>query len=453
MDDVGRYLWGTIFFILLTIIAMVFSSSETAISFISEGKLKKLSEEGSKKSASILKFKGNQFDFCLYLNTSAMFSTTAACLVGTYIYAPALQDLLENFIGSVSLANTLSIITLLLLLSFIAFVFGQTLPKKLALNKPESYAFRFIGTIKFLGYIFKPLTYLTIKTTKILSDLLGIDPNFKNIEFTEEEIRMLVDAGNENGTIKFSEREMINNIFEFDDRTVAEIMTHRTDIVAVEKNDGVTDVITAAIDEGFSRIPVYDDDIDDIEGIIYVKDFLALIGNDDVKTKKIEDFMRPVVYVPESARCRVLFKELKEKKTHMAVVVDEYGGTAGIVTMEDLIESIVGNIQDEYDEEEDEIKKLEENVYSLDGGLNLEAVEKLFSISLDPDEDTETVGGLIVNTLGRIPLEDEETTVVIGGIEFTVLQVEDRRVKRVRAVKLSENDFFEDDGDEISKAQ
>ncbi len=221
-------------------------------------------------------------------------------------------------------------------------------------------------------------------------------------------------------------------------------MTHRTDLVTVEKNVPLSEVIKLATEEGFSRIPVYDEVIDNIVGILYVKDLLSLLGTDDFETKQTKDFIRNAIYVPESTRCRMLFKEFKEKKTHLAVVVDEYGGTAGIATMEDLIESIVGNIQDEYDQEEEEIKKIDDSTYSLDGSIDIEDVEELFDINIVADEDTDTLSGFIVDTLGRIPLENETPSVTIENVEFTVLLVEDRRIVRVKARKLPPIEYVEE---------
>lgn len=192
---------------------------------------------------------------------------------------------------------------------------------------------------------------------------------------------------------------MINNVFEFDDRTVDEVMTHRTEICAVSKDDTVAEVLRAAIDEGFSRIPVYDDGIDDIVGVIYAKDLLVLAGCTDLEAHPLTSYIHEVIYVPESTRCRMLFRQFKATKRHMAVIVDEYGGTAGIATMEDLLESIVGEIQDEYDSEEEEVCRLENGNYSFDGGIPIEKVEELLDADLGADEDTDTLGGLVINLL------------------------------------------------------
>lgn len=441
MDDVGWYLWGTVLFILLTLIAMFFSSSEVAVVAMNESKLRRLSEDGNTKAKKLLKLKEHQFDFTLWASTSAILCMIGASCYGTFIFNKLTLTLIAGLFESQVIASYLAAIVTFLVVTFVVIVAGMTLPKKLTAHNPEKFAFQAVVPLEVFGYLFKPLTWLILKITRVCLRIFGVDPNAGNADITEEEIRMLVDAGNVNGTIELSEREMINNIFEFDDRTAGDVMTHRTDLWAVSKEDNLTEVIKIAIDEGFSRIPVYDEDIDDIVGIIYAKDLLCLIGENDLQEKRIEDFMRGVIYVPESTKCRMLFRQFTEKKTHLAVIVDEYGGTAGIVTMEDLLESIVGNIQDEYDKEDDEISKIDDNTYSLDGGILIDDVEHLFGLDLVENEDSDTLGGLIANTLGRIPSEDENPTVTIENVMFTVLLVEDRRIVRVKAHRMTKEEL------------
>lgn len=255
-------------------------------------------------------------------------------------------------------------------------------------------------------------------------------------EVLEEEIRSLVDEGEEQGYIEQQEREMIHNIFDFDGRTASDLMTHRTEVTAVELNDKISDVVYYAINEGFSRIPVYEGDIDNIKGVIYVKDLLCLVGCKASDDFKISDFIRNTIYVPEAVKCVDLFRTFKKEKIHLAVVVDDWGGTAGIITMEDIIESIVGNIQDEYDDEQEEIVCVDENTFLLDGGADLEEVEDALGIAFDADEYNDTIGGFVIETLGRIPDDGETPEVEAFGFRFTVLLVEERRVAKVKAERL-----------------
>lgn len=263
--------------------------------------------------------------------------------------------------------------------------------------------------------------------------------NKKNNLAIEDEIKLLVDAGNEQGRLEQDERDMINNIFALDELDAENIMTHRTDIVGLDVNDKIQTIVYLGINEGFSRLPVYENDIDNIIGVIYVKDLLCLIGCQNLDDFKIKDFMREIIYVPESTKCKDLFKTLSEQKLHMAVVVDEYGGTSGIVTMEDIIESIVGEIQDEYDDDEEEFSVIDENTVNIDGSADIKDVSRQLKTEFPKSNDYDTLGGMITDIIGRIPNDNEHPSAAINGWRFTVLSSEDKRITRVRAEKLPQN--------------
>ena len=257
---------------------------------------------------------------------------------------------------------------------------------------------------------------------------------------TEEEIKQLVD--DDNGELEMSQREMINKVFEFDDTTAGDIMTHRTDIIAVEDDKSIMDVVKAAIDEGFSRIPIFHEDLDNILGIIYVKDLLKFVGCEISKDEDIKAYIREPLYVPETIPCGRLFEKMTDTRIQLAVVVDEYGGTAGLVTIEDIIEELVGDIEDEYDEEDESIQKLDENTYIFEGVTDIENVEDALGISF-PDGDYDTLAGFVISRLGFVPTQNDVDAVVdYSGVVFTVLEVEDRRIEKIKASKsptLSEN--------------
>lgn len=257
---------------------------------------------------------------------------------------------------------------------------------------------------------------------------------------TEEEIKQLVD--DDNGELEMSQREMINKVFEFDDTTAGDIMTHRTDIIAVEDDKSIMDVVKAAIDEGFSRIPIFHEDLDNILGIIYVKDLLKFVGCEISKDEDIKAYIREQLYVPETIPCGRLFEKMTDTRIQLAVVVDEYGGTACLVTIEDIIEELVGDIEDEYDEEDESIQKLDENTYIFEGVTDIEDVEDALGISF-PDGDYDTLAGFVISRLGFVPTQNDVDAVVdYSGVVFTVLEVEDRRIEKIKASKsptLSEN--------------
>ena len=257
---------------------------------------------------------------------------------------------------------------------------------------------------------------------------------------TEEEIKQLVD--DDNGELEMSQREMINKVFEFDDTTAGDIMTHRTDIIAVEDDKNIMDVVKAAIDEGFSRIPIFHEDLDNILGIIYVKDLLKFVGCEISKDEDIKAYIREPLCVPETIPCGRLFEKMTDTRIQLAIVVDEYGGTAGLVTIEDIIEELVGDIEDEYDEEDESIQKLDENTYIFEGVTDIEDVENALGISF-PEGDYDTLAGFVISRLGFVPTQNDVDAVVdYSGVVFTVLEVEDRRIEKIKASKsptLSEN--------------
>lgn len=430
MDDgIGRTIGWCAAFLLLLILAMFFSASEFAIATCSRSRLRRLSEEGNLRARALHAMRERQPDLALWNGAGAVLCLLTGTAAGMAALAPWLEPLSGAFWGR---------LLTFVVICFLEITLGYVLPKKLVSCRPAGSAFPEAKLLRAAGWIFRPLTFLSLKTARLIVRLMGLDPNREAISVTEEEIRLMVDAGKDSGAIELSEREMINNIFEFDDRTAGEIMTHRTDISAVPADGTLADVLQIAREEGFSRIPVYEGGIDNIVGIVYAKDLLELIGCGEPEKKKVSDSMRSVVYAPESARCRMLFRQFKESKVHMAVIVDEYGGTAGIVTMEDLLESIVGSIQDEYDQEADQIERLGENLWAIDGSVPVERVGELLGAELEPEEDGDTLGGLITNTLGRIPEDGEMPVLTIGGVQFTVLAVSDRRIVRVRAQRLPE---------------
>ncbi|MDD2955048.1 MAG: hemolysin family protein [Oscillospiraceae bacterium] len=422
--------------VLLIAVNAYFAMSEIAIIGLNDARLKKQAEDGDKKSRRLLRLLEIPSRFLSTIQVGVTLSGLLASAVAADTFAGPMATALAFTGLSYAWLRTASLVVITILLSFFTLVFGELVPKRIAMKYPEKVAYAVCGSLAFLAAVEKPFVLLLSKTTDGIVRLFGINPHDDPEEVTEEEIRMMVDVGNERGVIEESDREMINNIFEFDDRTAEDVMTHRTEILGVEADeDTLDDVLKIAVEEGFSRIPVYEDTLDDIVGVLYAKDLLPYWGKSGTEELKIRDLMRPALYVPESNRCKDLFREFQEKKVQMAVVVDEYGGTSGIVTMEDLLESIVGNIQDEYDDEEEEVSRISDGVFTIDGSIDLEEVSRLLEIEIPEDTDCDTLGGLITDILGRIPGEDEHPSVTVDGVEFTVMQVEDRRIARVRAEK------------------
>ena len=284
----------------------------------------------------------------------------------------------------------------------------------------------------FAYYLLYPLILLERGLNALLRKALG--DSYRGA--AEEEILSLIDAGAESGELETSSAELISNVFEFDDLKASDVMTHRVNITAVAEEESLDDIVYLALEEGFSRIPVYRESIDNILGIIIVKDLLCLIGGGDIEKYTAKDFIREVAYIPESCSCSDAFKQLTENKSGMAVVVDEYGGTAGIITVEDITESVMGNIQDEYDDEEVKIKTIGKEKYEIDGECDPEDVLELFGYELPEDHEYDTIAGFVTDLLGYIP-EDvaKPPHADYEDVRFVVTGVDDNCISRIIAVR------------------
>ena len=432
MDDPGSLILKLVLLFVLILVNAFFAMSELAIISLNDNKIEKMAEDGNKKAKKIVKLTENSSKFLSMIQigvtlagflTSASASTTFAEMLTVRVMR-AWPMLPANII------NGVSVVAITIVTSYFSLVLGELVPKKIAMQASEKISFRIVGILLFFSQLFSPLVKVLAVSTNGVVRLLGFNPHADEETVTEEEIRMMVDVGGEKGVIEDVQKEMINNIFEFDDLDAGDTMTHRTDMVAVEVNDPLQEVIDASVENGYSRIPVYEDDPDNIIGIVYIKDLLEYVGK-KLPDKTLRDIMRKPLYVPESKVCGDLFKEMTEKRTQMAVVVDEYGGTAGIVTLEDIIEAIVGNIQDEYDDEDEEISKIDETTFTIDGVTNLEEVEELTGVEI-PEGSYDTLAGFIIKNLGFLPQEGEIYEVIYENLKFTVLEVDERRIEKVR---------------------
>lgn len=283
-----------------------------------------------------------------------------------------------------------------------------------------------------ISIITSPFVKLLTFVTNTISKIFGVGESDEG-EVTEEEIKMMIDQGEEKGTIKEEEKELINNVFEFNDITVSEIMRHRKDIFAVDINISNEELVQELIDSQYrySRIPVYDETIDEIKGILYIKDVMKNINNKDVKVK---DLVKDAYFVSQSRLINEVFKELQKHKMQMAIILDEYGGTAGIITMEDILEELVGDIYDEYDKEEKDFEKIDENTYILSGSMPIYDVNKLLDAKI-PEGDYDTISGYLQEELGRIPEDEEKPIIETDTVTYKIEQYEDKRIIAIKACK------------------
>ena len=433
MDDPGSIIFKLVLLFVLILVNAFFAMSEIAIISLNDNMIDKLAEEGHKKAKLIKKLTENPSNFLSTIQigvtlagflTSASASTTFAEMLADAVIKAAPQ-LPRGIIEGVS------VVVITVIMSYFSLVLGELAPKRMGMQKPEEIAYKVVGILLVVKKFTAPFVKILSLSTNAVVRLCGFDPNASDDVVTEEEIRMMVDVGEEKGVIENIQKEMINNIFEFDDIDVTDIMTHRTDMIAVEDTDSLEELVKLSIEHGYSRIPVYHEDQDNIIGVVYIKDLLKYVPDGLPEDESPKALMREAYYVPSSKNCGKLFNEMTENRIQMAVVVDEYGGTAGIVTMEDLVEAIVGNIKDEYDDEEEEIIEESENIFTIDGTTYIEEVNELVG-DIIPEGDYDTLGGFIISLLDFLPQDGDMNEVTYENLKFTILDVEDRRIGKVR---------------------
>ncbi len=436
MDDpgpTGNWLLHLLLLCALILINALLTASETAIITLNDNKIQKLAEEGHKKAKSVLKLTADPARFLatLQISTACMSFLTAAVAIDT-LTAPLTAWFLKLVPQATytALVQAAALVVIALLAACVSLVLGTLLPKRIAMQKAEPIAFAAVGLLRVVTALLRPTVWLLSAVTNLFVRLFGMDPHADEEEVTEEEIRMLVDVGEEKGVIEETQKEMINNIFEFDDIIAEEIMTPRVDVEALEADTSIEEALAIGIETGYSRLPIYEEDIDHTIGVLYMKDLLPYVGKLIPDMLSLRDFVRPTFFTPGTKRGGALFAEMTEKHIQLACVVDEYGGFAGIVTVEDLLESIVGNMQDEYDNEEEEITQLDENVFDVDGFCSIEEVNELLGVEL-PEGDYDTVAGFVLDQLGRIPEEDEHPVVEYDRLTLTVMAMDDRAIDRV----------------------
>lgn len=422
--------------ILVVLIALnaFFAASEIAFISLNDAKIEKQAKEGNKKAKQIEKMLKTPSKFLATIQIGITLAGFLSSAFASDAFADQLAPMLNNAIPSISLEiwRTISIILITIILSFFTLVFGELVPKRLAMKNYEKISFATIGIIRGISIVTAPFVKLLTSVTNWISKIFGVSESDEET-VTEEEIKMMIDQGEEKGTIEEEEKELINNVFEFNDITVSEIMTHRTDIFAVDINISIDELMQEIAKEDYknSRIPVYDETIDEIKGILYLKDILKNIHK---KSFKVKNIMKEAYFVPQNKLINELFKELQKNKKHIAIIVDEYGGTAGLITMEDILEELVGDIYDEYDEIEQEYEKIDENTYLLSGSMTIHDVNKLLNAKI-PEGDYDTISGFLQEKMGRIPEDEESPIIETKEVTYKIEEYEDKRIVTVKACK------------------
>ena len=427
--------------LLLILVNAFFAAAEIAIISLNDAKVRHEAEDGDKKARKLLKLVDEPTQF---LSTIQIAITLAGFLASAFA-ADTFSDRLVNWLIDVKgwavdphLLNTLSLILITLILSFFTLVLGELVPKRIAMAKAEKVTDLTAGTVLAAGTLFRPFVWLLSVTTNGLLRLFNIDPNDNAEQVSEEEIRLMVDIGEEKGAIETAEKEMIENIFEFNNITAEDVMVHRKDMVVVWLDDTDEEIMERICESGLSRFPVFGEDVDAVRGVLRTREYLINAQSPD--PKPLTDLIAPAFLVPETVAADDLFRDMQSRKEHMAIVVDEYGGTSGLVTMEDLLEEIVGNIYDEFDqEEESELQELKEGWWRASGSCEIEQLREVVGLSLpeDGEEEFDTLGGLIFSCMNEIPADGTRPELTAYGLEIQVEEIADRRVEWARVRRLA----------------
>lgn len=423
-----------IMLVLLIALNAFFAAAEIAFISLNDARIEKQAKEGNKKAKQIEKMIKSPSKFLATIQIGITLAGFLSSAFASDAFAEKLAPMLYNLMPFISFSvwKNIAIIIITIILSFFTLIFGELVPKRFAMKNYEKISFATIGIIRAISVVTAPFVkFLTIVTNSV-SKLFGVGENEEE-SVTEEEIKMMVDQGEEKGTIKEEEKELINNVFEFNDITVSEIMRHRKDIFAVDINISSEELLQELSEEEYrySRIPVYDETIDEIKGILYVKDVLKNINK---KSFKVKNVIKDAYFVSQNRLINEVFKELQKNKKQIAIIVDEYGGTAGLITMEDILEELVGDIFDEYDKEEKEYEEIDTNTYLLSGSMTINDVNKLLNASI-PEGDYDTISGYLQDKLGRIPEEEELPTIDTETVTYKIVEYEDKRILKVKACK------------------
>ena len=450
MDSVPQQI---ILQVILILINAFFASTEIAVISLNATKLKKMSEDGDKTAKRLLRLVEEPAGF---LSTIQIGITLAGFLGSAFAaenFSQYLVDWIYNGLGfrgiPVSVLNTLSVIVITIILSYFTLILGELVPKRIAMQKPYAVAKFACPVVSAVAFIMRPVVFFLSLSTNAVLRLLRMKTEAEEESVTEEEIRMMVDLGEEKGVIDEEEKEWIQNVFAFDDTPARDIMTHSTDVEFISLHASEQEIIDTVKSSGKSRFPVYDKDFDDVVGVLYARDFLMA---DAGERRHLKGLFRAPYFIPESISADKLFKDMQTKKIHFAVVIDEFGQVSGIVTMEDLLEEIVGNIYDEYDaSEEKELEQLSETVWRVNGECDIESLSEELGVDSLESPDYDTVGGFIFSQLHTIPKDGTTFDLKFDSLIFHVTEIENRRIKEV-LVERHEEASEKQDRDVIKEA-
>lgn len=448
MDDGASASIIILFFALLLFDAILFGFSK-ALHLMNEKEIERRAEEDKDRKSVLLDMIAKRST--IHDNSIQMIITLINLVMG-YFYLPIWTEYFEHKILAMQLlqekgTHYLSVVVAVVCLMYVVLTFGILIPKKLAQKYPDQWAYIFVKFIHFLRTILYPLTWIVAVSAKLILTIFRLRASEDQVDVTEEEIISMVNEGHEQGVLEASEAEMINNILDFGDKEASDIMTHRNNMIAIDKDMLLMDAIQLMLEEGNSRYPVYEENLDHVIGLLHLKDAVKMHTAEEGMNKpigKLNGLVREAVFVPETKNIDDLFKDMQSKKLQMVIVMDEYGQTAGLVTMEDILEEIVGNIMDEYDTDENYIEETGTNEYLIEGMTRLEDLEERFGLDFG-ETDFDTLNGFLISKLERIPDEDEEFEVQFEGYHFKIMSVEKNVIQSVLVTKLPEVELEEEE--------
>ncbi|HEX5827970.1 MAG TPA: hemolysin family protein [Candidatus Limnocylindrales bacterium] len=420
--------------IVLILVNGLFSATEMALVTIRQSRLAQMIDEGSKGARRILRIKSDPGRFLAVIQIGITFVGFLSAAFAGVSLTDGLRTVLEGVPALAESAGAISLITVTAILTLFTIVFGELVPKQIGLAHSERVALLFGGLVDVMGKVLRPLVALLTGTTRVVSRLFSADIS-ANDRISAEEIRLIINQGGEQGVLEAEEEQMIHAVIELGDRRIHEVMVPRIAILALPASATMDEAIDLIIEGGHSRVPIYEKSVDEVIGILYAKDLLPFLKSTIGERPALRSLLRTPVFVPESMSIDDLLHEFQRRKVHIAVVLDEYGGTAGLVTIEDLLEEIVGEIQDEYDEEEPLIEQLDDDRVRVDGRAAVEDLLQIWDIkdSLEDEDEYDTVGGLVYHRIGGIPQPGDE--IRVDGLRLTVESTDGRRVGKVLVVR------------------
>ena len=413
----------------LTLVNAFFAGAEMAIVSVNKNKINMLVEKRNKKAQLILKLLEEPTKFLstiqVAITLSSFFASASAATGISESLAVALTSI------HVPYAHQISFVGITILLSFFTLVFGELVPKRIALQKSEAMSMVAVKPIIFIATVASPFIKLLTLSTNIVLKIFGLKSENLEEEISKEEIKSLVEQGKEQGVFNKIEQDMINSIFEFDDKLAREIMTPRINVFAIDISEPLESYIDDLFRVTFSRIPLYDEEFDNIIGVLYIKDYYREARKVGYENVDIRSILHPAYLVPESKNIDELFREMQHQKKYFTILINEYGEVAGIVSIEDLVEEIMGDIEDEYDKKGPKILAVDEKTYVIDGLITVDEINSKLNLELE-SENFDTISGLLIDTLGFIPQETDKSTVNIDDVSFDIMSIKENRIEQLR---------------------